>query len=396
MTPTEADMQQTSVHQSDTADKASITRRNFAFGIAAAFGVGAITALNTQLGTSFGARLAFADPTSAEKQAEADAVAAQLSAWAKELQTASDNYSYAMDAHDAAIVQMNEAQGRIDVAQEAIFATQTKLGSRASSMYKSGPLSFLDVLFGASSFEDFTTRWELLNSINRENAALIAQNKTARKEAEDAREIFMAQERIAAEKLAEAKAIKANAEELVAKYEAELAGLEAEVAELVRKEQEAEAARLAAEEAARLAAEEAARNASNSNSSAGSGGGGGFWGDGSTSHPVGTYNSIVEAAYSRLGCPYVWAGNGPEVFDCSGLTRWCYAQVGISIPRTDSSQRAAASSVLPVDQAQPGDILWMSGHVGIAIGGGSYIHAPYPGGVVCIDSWPIFSAALRY
>jgi cell wall-associated NlpC family hydrolase len=385
MAQTEADLNNQGVSQPNTI---AISRRRFAIGAAATLSASIAAAL----AASSGARLALAEPTSAEKQAEADAVAAQLNAWAMELQTASDNYYYAMEAHDAALAEMAEAQGRIDAAQAIIQSTQAKLGTRASSMYKSGPLSFLDVLFGASSFEEFTTRWDILNNINRENATLIAQNKSARQEAQDAHEVYTAQEVIAAEKLSEAEEIKGQAEQTVSKYEAELASLESEVAELVRKEQEAEAARQAAEAAAAAAAMANTVN----NGGGGGGGGGGYWGDGATSHPVGVYSSIVEAAYSRLGCPYVWAGNGPDVFDCSGLTRWCYAQVGISIARTDSGQRSGASSVLPVDQAQPGDILWMAGHVGIALGGGSYIHAPYPGDVVRIASWPIFSAALRY
>jgi cell wall-associated NlpC family hydrolase len=342
--------------------------------------------LAASLSGIFASRPAFAEPTSAEKQAEADAVAAKLTQWEGELQTASNNYYTAMDAHDAAVEKMNEAQARIDAAEAIIADTQTKLGTRVNSMYRSGPLSFLDVLFGANSFEEFTTRWDVLNGINKGNAELISQNKSARAEAEAAHQEFTAQEAVAAEKLAEAEQIKAQAENTVAQYQAELGSLEAEVAALVQQEQQAEQARLAAEAAA------------NGGTGGGGGGGGGgdYRGDGAGSYPVGTYNSIVEAAYSRIGCPYVWAGNGPDVFDCSGLTRWCYAQVGISIPRTDGGQYAAASSILPVSQAQPGDILWMPGHVGIALGGGAYIHAPVPGQSVRVDTWPMFTCALRY
>lgn len=96
-------------------------------------------------------------------------------------------------------------------------------------------------------------------------------------------------------------------------------------------------------------------------------------------------DKIVDAAYSRLGCPYVWGGNGPNSFDCSGLVRWCYAQVGISIPRTSGDQGNCGTKI-SVSQAQPGDILWKSGHVGIYIGNGQYIHAPHSGEVVKISS----------
>lgn len=94
---------------------------------------------------------------------------------------------------------------------------------------------------------------------------------------------------------------------------------------------------------------------------------------------------IVDAAHSRLGCPYVWGGNGPNTFDCSGLVKWCYAQVGISIPRTTGELKSYGTQI-SVSQALPGDILWKSGHVGIYIGNGQYIHAPQTGDVVKISS----------
>lgn len=94
---------------------------------------------------------------------------------------------------------------------------------------------------------------------------------------------------------------------------------------------------------------------------------------------------IVDAAHSRLGCPYVWGGNGPNSFDCSGLVKWCYAQVGISIPRTTNELKSYGTQI-SVSQALPGDILWKSGHVGIYIGNGQYIHAPKAGDVVKTSS----------
>ncbi|MDR2492014.1 MAG: hypothetical protein LBD25_00920, partial [Coriobacteriales bacterium] len=146
---------------------------------------------------------AYADPTSAEKKAEVDATAAKLNDWLTQLEQATNDYYAALDAHDAAVVRMDEAQGRIDAAEAVISSTQAELSGRASAMYKSGPLSFLDVLFGATSFEDFSSRWDLLNSVNSQNASLIAQNKAAKHEAETAHAEYAVQEQLAAEKLAQ-------------------------------------------------------------------------------------------------------------------------------------------------------------------------------------------------
>ena len=107
--------------------------------------------------------------------------------------------------------------------------------------------------------------------------------------------------------------------------------------------------------------------------------------------------SIVAAAFSQLGVPYVWGGTTPGVgLDCSGLTQWCYRQAGISIPR-NSEDQAAAGTKIPLSMAEPGDVLWRPGHVAIYIGDDSYIHEPQTGDV-CKVSHGIsyFTCAVRF
>jgi len=331
---------------------------------------------------------AHATPTSAEVQAQADEVSARLAAAEEEMITIRADYWAAVEAHDQALAGMAEAQGRIDAAQVVIQETQQRLGARANQMYRQGPLSFLEVIFGATSFEEFTNTWDLINIINQENANLIQTNKDARAEAESAHDDFTAQEKIAAEREQEADAIQTRALELIDQQQAELASLTAEVAALVQQEEEA---RRAAEEAA--AREAAAREAAN----AGNNGGSGYT---APPPPSGGYSDVVSAAADRIGCPYIYGASGPDAFDCSGLTSWCYLQAGRGfIGRTDSSQYANASARWPYTAggAEPGDVLWWPGHVAIYAGGGSYIHAPLPGQTVCYSSWNIEgSVILRF
>ncbi|WP_309248607.1 NlpC/P60 family protein [Streptomyces sp. MNP-20] len=97
--------------------------------------------------------------------------------------------------------------------------------------------------------------------------------------------------------------------------------------------------------------------------------------------------AAIAAARSAVGKPYVWGANGPSGFDCSGLTQWSYAQAGVGLPRTSQAQRYAGTQV-PLSQAQPGDLVTYrddASHVGMYVGNGQVVHAPYPGAAVRYD-----------
>ena len=113
--------------------------------------------------------------------------------------------------------------------------------------------------------------------------------------------------------------------------------------------------------------------------------------NGGTTTASGTGAKLVELAKSKLGCKYVWGATGPNQFDCSGLTSWCYKQVGISIPRTSLAQSKSGKAVSK-SNLQPGDLLfWKTtsaevGHVGMYVGNGQFIHAPNKSKPVKYDS----------
>ena len=343
--------------------------------------------------------------TAAEKQAEADAVRNQLVGLQADLEAAADSYKQALDAQEVAQAAMEAEQVKIDEANGKIADLQDKLGTRARSMYRSGSSSFLDFVMGATSFEEFTQNWDLLNKMNENDGQMVDETKTLREELQASKDEYARQEKIAADKAAEAKVIQAEAEAKVAQATELVNSLDAEAQALLAEEQAA-AARAAAEQAA---AEEAARQAQNNNNgynapsnnnntyvppvyNNGGGGGGGS---------VGNYGSVVDYAMSRIGCPYVWAAEGPDAFDCSGLVRWAYLQVGISLPHYTESLYACAKNRVPVSEARPGDVLYRPGHVGIAVsyGGSHYVHAPtFNAYVRDTDplSWSGFTCALQF
>jgi len=96
---------------------------------------------------------------------------------------------------------------------------------------------------------------------------------------------------------------------------------------------------------------------------------------------------VISFAKAQLGDPYVWAGNGPNSWDCSGLMVAAFRQAGVTLPRTSRAQYTVGSSVA-YGQWAPGDLLFYGSsassihHVALYIGGGQLIHAPQAGDVV--------------
>lgn len=98
--------------------------------------------------------------------------------------------------------------------------------------------------------------------------------------------------------------------------------------------------------------------------------------------------AAVGAAENYLGVPYVWGGESPSGFDCSGLVQYVYRQVGVNLPRTSQEQALVGTPVPSLADAKPGDLVFFAGsdgtdanpgHVGIYIGNGEMIDAPYTG-----------------
>jgi len=107
--------------------------------------------------------------------------------------------------------------------------------------------------------------------------------------------------------------------------------------------------------------------------------------------PVRTPRAImVDLALSMLGQPYRYGGSAPGGFDCSGLVVYAATGAGIRVPRTALEQSSTGTAIARGD-LQPGDLVFMhlahkELHVGIAIDGERFVHAPSRGGYVRIDS----------
>ena len=112
---------------------------------------------------------------------------------------------------------------------------------------------------------------------------------------------------------------------------------------------------------------------------------------------AGTAGGIaVDWALAQVGTPYIWGGETSGVgFDCSGLVQAAYKVAGISLPRVAQDQYDSTTKLGPNDPLEPGDPVFFGGgptdvtHVGIYIGNGQMVDAPYTGVDVRVESFPM-------
>lgn len=347
------------------------------------------------VGLSVPAASAFAAPSD-DKQAEAQAALQKLNQYQSELDQASANYEAAHQEQIDAQNRVDEAQKQIEEKTAQIEKDQQRLSDRARDMYRSGDTNFLDVILGASSFEQFATTWNMLETLNGDDAELVSETKTAREDLQAAKQEAEEQAKVASDKAEEAKSVAEAADQKASEMQQTYNSLSAEAQELISQERAAQEARQQAAAAAAeqngTAGNDAATTITNNNrnnttsnnpsSSSNSNKNNASSSATNNSKPQSVSgNSVVNRAYSQLGKPYQWAAVGPNSFDCSGLVSYCL---------TGSYSRLGTTGTFMgwtrVSSPQPGDICVNSHHCGIYIGGGQMIHAPRTGDVVKVSS----------
>ena len=109
---------------------------------------------------------------------------------------------------------------------------------------------------------------------------------------------------------------------------------------------------------------------------------------GPTRLPAGL-SPAIDLAQQHLGVPYVWGGESPSGFDCSGLIQYVYGQLGVSLPRVAADQARVGQPVASLADARPGDLVAFNDpvdHIGIYAGNGLMVVAPKTGDVVKVQA----------
>jgi len=332
---------------------------------------------------------AVGDPSIASKQAEAQSVMGQV-------QQLDANLERVIQAYDLATVKLNRVradlkanEAQLQVAKQSLKHAQAALSARLVSLYTSGGQSdSLEVLLGASSLDDLVNRFNTANRISSQDSQVLGQVAHFDNEVK-AREVRLKHANAEAAALVRERASeRASIQGQLASRRALLSSIRGQIVHLQAQEA-ARQAELRRELAARIAAQQQQAPAVALSSTVAPVGASSS-STGSVSigpAPPQTHSSVVSIAMQYLGVPYRWGGASPSGFDCSGLVMYVFAQVGVSLPHSSYAQYGMGSPVSR-DQLQPGDLVFFDGlgHVGIYVGGGSFIHAPHTGDVVRISS----------
>lgn len=327
----------------------------------------------------------------AATKAEARKAQVRLDELASDLEESNEDYLAVEQRLAETRKEVSVAQGDLELAEQELADAQAQLNRRAGAIYRSGRLGWLSVFIGAADFRDLVTRVDLLRRVSNGDAAVVAQVGQARARADKTRSTLENRRAEQVVLLKQAAAKRQRVEGALAAQEDYLARVGAKLKTLIAEER-ARQERIAREKAAAEAAAAAARAAAAP--------AGGRFPLGRTFDPRALGSPHPEALAVALRfvgkTPYVWGGTTPSGFDCSGLTLYSYAQVGFALPRTSREQFRVGAFIAPdrVDLLQPGDLVFFGTggdpgrihHVGMYVGGGSFVHAPQTGMDVSVSS----------
>lgn len=308
--------------------------------------------------------------------------------------------------------QLEQVTEELKQAEQTAADQYASMKKRIQFMYERGDNAMIEVLLGSADMSDFLNRVEYVSDVYKYDRDLLTQYQITVQQVADLKvnvetekaELEAMQAEYALQQ-ASLESILAEKRSQMGNYDNQLATAQAAASEFKqtiaaqnqiikeeeRKQREAAEAAAAAEARAKAAAQANQNNNSNGggsnantgntdggnagntggNNAGGSGGGGANPGY-STNVSGG---SVVAYATQFVGNPYVWGGTSlTNGADCSGFVMSVFAHFGISLPHSSAALQGCGKEVSYAN-AQPGDLICYSGHVGIYMGGGMIVHA---------------------
>ncbi|MFR9271223.1 MAG: NlpC/P60 family protein [Clostridia bacterium] len=255
---------------------------------------------------------------------------------------------------------------------------------RIQYMYEEGDGSVVETLLSAKSFSDLVNKAEYVQNVHSYDKQKLEEYIKTKEKVETLKNSLDTEVETMQSKQAALQEEKVSLSSTISSKQSQIAQLDQSI-------QDALAAAVEEQQAAGEAGGSAQDDADAGATDQGGSGNGGGNDDKHYAPPSGGSGSAVaNYACQFVGNKYEYGGSSlTNGTDCSGFTMAVYAAFGVSLPHNDAAQEACGRAV-SYSEAQPGDLIFYGGHVGIYIGGGSIVHAsnsaPYPEGGIKISS----------
>ncbi len=318
-----------------------------------------------------------------------------------------EQYTDAIETKAALDTEIADAQARIAEKEAELAQLRSNLSEMALRSFVGGGAAPLGPLFEDSdNLNDALKREELAKVALSTGDVTTDELDALVADIEDERQALDNKRKQAEQLAASLTDAQAQTESLTTQYTKARADAEAKLGQLIQQEE----ARRAAESLRKIQEQARASRSAATSSSGGGSSGSGNSGDGNTNSAGGSTASgsssgsgggfsapsvssrsglAVQSALAQQGVPYRYATSSPGVgFDCSGLTAYAWGQAGVGLPHQSAAQFASTPRV-PIDQAQPGDLLFFYSpisHVSIYLGNGMQVHAPNTGKTVTVGA----------
>lgn len=286
------------------------------------------------------------------KMAELEKVKAELALLDEEFEITVEAYNKACFDLQQTDQNLRNTKASLIKIEADLEILKTQFAKRIRQIYKTGDVKVFEILLNTNSFADFLTRVSFLMKISQQDATQVKALHDMKVEVEKQKMKLemLRQQQLAIEQQLEAKKVEIQLK-LIERQQF-MNSLDAEIKLLIAQEQQLQAI-LQTELRAKVA-ELIQKGIIKV-----------------------TPGSIVYTALKYLGVPYVWAGDTPRGFDCSGFTMYIFAEHGTTLPHYSGAQFQMGIAV-PKEYLMPGDLVFFGTpvhHVGMYIGGGYFIHA---------------------